>query len=500
MRKVALFAGMLTASVLAGGATAYTVAKATEKENGARRPAVEFASNVGTHFTAYEEGGYPDLTYAAENAVKGVVNIVNTQEIPTSAGRYGEEYGGGFEQFFDLFGIPRGYERPQQPQRPREQKSGGSGVIISPDGYIVTNNHVVENASKLKVTLNDKRSFDAKVIGTDPTTDVALIKIEAEDLPTIPMGDSDDLRLGEWVLAIGSPYGLQSTITAGIVSAKGRDIHAGPYDNFIQTDASINPGNSGGPLLNLDGEVIGINTAIAASGQGIGFAIPSKLASSIIEQLKSGQKVSRGWIGVTIQDLDDVTAKALGLKDQKGALIGSVMPNEPAAKAGLKAGDIVIKIGSTPINNASDLTRVIASYKPNNKVNVTAIRDGKEKQFTVQLGERNTNSQAGNKDIQKGSNLGLSLRELSNQDRQALRIPENINGILIVDVKQNGLAAKAGIMPQDIILAANLKPVKSIKELTDILDNESKKRGAIVLQIYRQGNSFIISIPLEEKK
>ena len=245
---------------------------------------------------------------------------------------------------------------------------------------------------------------------------------------------------------------------------------------------------------------MGINTAIAASGQGIGFAIPSKLASSIIEQLKSGQKVSRGWIGVTIQDLDDVTAKALGLKDQKGALIGSVMPNEPAAKAGLKAGDIVIKIGSTPINSASDLTRVIASYKPNNKVNVTAIRDGKEKQFTVQLGERNTNSQTGNKDIQKGSNLGLSLRELSNQDRQALRIPENINGILIVDVKQNGLAAKAGIMPQDIILAANLKPVKSIKELTDILDNESKKRGAIVLQIYRQGNSFIISIPLEEKK
>ena len=437
---------------------------------------------VTTVSSAFAGIDLPSISPLVKQVGAAVVNISTERMVKDQFGFPGMPRE--FQEFFDQFSPFMG---PQGGTRERMQSALGTGFIISKDGYIVTNNHVVQNADKIYVTLADQNNkqdkAEAKIIGTDSETDLALLKISVKnDLPSVKFGDSDKMEVGDWVVAIGNPFGLSNTVTTGIVSAKGRDIHAGPYDNFIQTDASINPGNSGGPLLNLDGEVIGINTAIAASGQGIGFAIPSKLASSIIEQLKSGQKVSRGWIGVTIQDLDDVTAKALGLKDQKGALIGSVMPNEP------------------PINSASDLTRVIASYKPNNKVNVTAIRDGKEKQFTVQLGERNTNSQTGNKDIQKGSNLGLSLRELSNQDRQALRIPENINGILIVDVKQNGLAAKAGIMPQDIILAANLKPVKSIKELTDILDNESKKRGAIVLQIYRQGNSFIISIPLEEKK
>lgn len=455
---------------------------------------------VATVSTAFAGIALPSISPLVKQVGSAVVNISTERMVKDQFGFPGMPRE--FQEFFDQFGPFMG---PQGGTRERMQSALGTGFIISKDGYIVTNNHVVQNADKIYVTLADQNNkqdkAEAKIIGTDSETDLALLKISVKnDLPSVKFGDSDKMEVGDWVVAIGNPFGLSNTVTTGIVSAKGRDIHAGPYDNFIQTDASINPGNSGGPLLNLDGEVIGINTAIAASGQGIGFAIPSKLASSIIEQLKSGQKVSRGWIGVTIQDLDDVTAKALGLKDQKGALIGSVMPNEPAAKAGLKAGDIVINIGNTPINSASDLTRVIASYKPNNKVNVTVIRDGKEKQFTVQLGERNANSQAGNKDIQKGSNLGLSLRELTNQDRQSLRIPENINGILIADVKQNGLAAKAGIMPQDIILAANLKPVKTIKELTNILDNESKKRGAIVLQIYRQGNSFIISIPLEEKK
>lgn len=407
-----------------------------------------------------------------------------------------------FQEFFEQFGPFMG---PQGGAKERLQSALGTGFIISKDGYIVTNNHVVRNADKIYVTLADQNNkqdkVEAKVIGSDSETDLALLKISVKkDLPAINFGDSDKMEVGDWVVAIGNPFGLSNTVTTGIISAKGRDIHAGPYDNFLQTDASINPGNSGGPLLNLDGEVIGINTAIAASGQGIGFAIPSKLASSIIEQLKSGQKVSRGWIGVTIQDLDDVTAKALGLKDDaKGALIGSVMPGEPAEKAGLQAGDIVIKIDDTTINNASELTKSIASYKPNQKVKVTAIRDGKEKQFTVQLGERNLNQTSG-KDLQKGSSLGVSLRELTSQDRQTLRIPQNVNGILVTDVKQNGLAAEAGIAPQDIIMAANLKPVKTIKDLTAILDKESKERGAVVLQIYRQGNSFIITVPLDQKK
>lgn len=442
----------------------------------------------------------PSISPLVKQVGSAVVNISTERMVKNQFGLPGMPRE--FQEFFEQFGPFMG---PQGGGKERLQSALGTGFIISKDGYIVTNNHVVRNADKIYVTLaeqnNKQDKVEAKVIGSDSETDLALLKISVKkDLPAINFGDSDKMEVGDWVVAIGNPFGLSNTVTTGIISAKGRDIHAGPYDNFLQTDASINPGNSGGPLLNLDGEVIGINTAIAASGQGIGFAIPSKLASSIIEQLKSGQKVSRGWIGVTIQDLDDVTAKALGLKDDtKGALIGSVMPNEPADKAGLQAGDIVIKIDDTIISNASELTKSIASYKPNQKVKVTAIRDGKEKQFTVQLGERNLNQSAG-KDLQKGSNLGISLRELTSQDRQTLRVPQNVSGILVTDVKQNGLATEAGILPQDIIMAANLKPVKTIKDLTKILDKESKERGAIVLQIFRQGNSFIITVPLNEKK
>lgn len=442
----------------------------------------------------------PSISPLVKQVGPAVVNISTERMVKNQFGFPGMPRE--FQEFFEQFGPFMG---PQGGAKERLQSALGTGFIISKDGYIVTNNHVVKNADKIYVTLaeqnNKQDKVEAKVIGSDSETDLALLKISVKkDLPAINFGDSDKMEVGDWVVAIGNPFGLSNTVTTGIISAKGRDIHAGPYDNFLQTDASINPGNSGGPLLNLDGEVIGINTAIAASGQGIGFAIPSKLASSIIEQLKSGQKVSRGWIGVTIQDLDEVTAKALGLKEEtKGALIGSVMPGEPAEKAGLQAGDIVIKVDDTAISNASELTKSIASYKPKQKVQVTAIRDGKEKQFTVQLGERNLNQSAGN-DLQKGSQLGLSLRELTNQDRQSLRLPQNINGILVTDVKQNGLAANAGIAAQDIILAANLKPVKTIKDLTTILDKESKERGAIVLQIYRQGNSFLITIPLDDKK
>ena len=443
----------------------------------------------------------PSISPLVKQVGSAVVNISTERMVKNQFGGMLPGMPREFQDFFEQFGPFMG---PQGGAKERLQRALGTGFIISSDGYIVTNNHVVKNADKIYVTLSEQNNkqdkVEAKVIGSDAETDLALLKISVKkDLPAIKFGDSDKMEVGDWVVAIGNPFGLSNTVTTGIISAKGRDIHAGPYDNFLQTDASINPGNSGGPLLNLDGEVIGINTAIAASGQGIGFAIPSKLASSIIDQLKSGQKVSRGWIGVTIQDLDEVTAKALGLKDQKGALIGSVMPKEPADKAGLKAGDIVVKIGDTPISNASDLTKVIASHKPNEKVQITAIRDGKEKQFTVQLGERNL-TQTASKDIQKGSSLGVSLRELTNQDRQSLRLPQNVQGILVTDVKQNGLAAKAGIAPQDIIMAANLKPVKTIKELTTILEKESKARGAIMLQVYRQGNSFIISIPLEEDK
>ena len=319
MKKGIFWVGALLLSMAVGGVTAYSVTKTMEKQkSGAKSSSVNapasFASKVGSHFTSYDQGSYPDLTYAAENAVKAVVNIVNTRE-STMRNGYAD---GGYEQFFDFFGIPRGQFKGQQP---RVQKSGGSGVIISPDGYIVTNNHVVENASELKVTLNDQRTFDAKLIGTDPTTEVALIKIDATDLPTLPIGNSDDLRLGEWVLAIGSPYGLTNTITAGIVSAKGRNLDAlqSQYrlESFIQTDAAVNPGNSGGALVNAKGELVGINTLIQSeTGSYIGysFAVPTSIVQKVVVDLKEYGVVQRAILGIQYTEVNERFLESESLK------------------------------------------------------------------------------------------------------------------------------------------------------------------------------------------
>lgn len=441
----------------------------------------------------------PSISPLVKQVGPAVVNISTERMVKSQFGGF-RGMPREFEEFFEQFGPFLG---PQGNGKEQLQSALGTGFIISEDGYIVTNNHVVQHADKIYVNLADKKvksaKVEAKIIGLDPETDLALLKINVkEDLPTVKFGDSDNMEVGDWVVAIGNPFGLSNTVTTGIISAKGRDIHAGPYDNFIQTDASINPGNSGGPLLNLNGEVIGINTAIAASGQGIGFAIPSKLASNIIEQLKNGKKVSRGWIGVTIQDIDEVTAKALGLKGDGGALIGSVMPHEPADKAGLKAGDIIIQVENTAIKSASDLTRAIASYKPNSKITMLVVRDGNELKLPVTLGERNLSQNGQQATIEKGTSLGLSLRDLNIEDRQKLRLPQDLNGVIVADVKSDGQAAKAGIMPGDVIMAANLKPIKNVQDIINIMNKEGKKRGAIVLQIYRQGNAFIITVPLEK--
>ncbi|MBP3533966.1 MAG: trypsin-like peptidase domain-containing protein, partial [Alistipes sp.] len=291
MKKSAfLFAGVCAASALVGaGVSAYVVADrlgSSEASVEYVERAVEHSPSVGSHFTSYTPESYPDLTYAAENAVKAVVNIESIQEVEVGGSRRG------FDPFFEFFGIPQGYGEQGAPQK-REQRSGGSGVILSEDGYIVTNNHVVENASKLRVKLNDGRTFDARIIGRDPATDVALIKVEAENLPTLPFGSSDALRLGEWVLAIGSPFDLQSTITAGIVSAKARRLDVIPsefrIESFIQTDAAVNPGNSGGALVNTRGELVGINTVIKSStGSYIGysFAVPESIVRKVVMDLK----------------------------------------------------------------------------------------------------------------------------------------------------------------------------------------------------------------------
>lgn len=443
----------------------------------------------------------PDFVPLAKNAGPAVVNISTEREVESPVMDMFNFPG--MERFFEQFGGPFGNMRPGQPAPKRKSSALGSGFIISADGYIVTNNHVVDGADKVTVKLNGDKSagLPAKIVGTDEETDLALLKVESsEKLPVLKFGNSDAMEVGDWVVAIGNPFGLSNTVTAGILSAKGRDIHSGPFDNFLQTDASINPGNSGGPLINMEGEVIGINTAISANGQGIGFAIPSNLASKVINDLREGKKVSRGWLGVTIQDLDENMAKALGLKKVGGALIGSVLPDEPADKAGLRAGDVIIRVGDHDIDSASALTRSVANLKPDTKVDVVALRDGKEVKVTVKLGERASHSTVAKDSGQsEGTELGVNVQPLTPDDARALQLSGDVKGLLVVDVKNGSAAAEGGLRPGDVILSANLKPVTRVDELSSIVRKEGKERGAVMLQINRRGDSFFVTVTLDKK-
>lgn len=446
----------------------------------------------------------PDFSELAAKSGPAVVNIGTERK--TSGGGpedfFGEMFRNmppGFEKFFDQFGGKRGGKRPQM-----KQKSLGSGFLVSADGYIVTNNHVVSGADVIRVTLDQSNgkseALTATLIGADEETDLALLKVDAKkSLPFLTFGNSDQLKVGEWLLAIGNPFGLDHTVTAGILSAKNRNIHAGPFDNFLQTDASINPGNSGGPLLNMAGQVVGINTAIIASGQGIGFAIPSNMAAKIIDQIKSGKKISRGWIGVSIQDVEENTAKALGMNEAKGALVGNVMENEPAAKGGVQDGDIILAVDGKNIEDASALLRAIADKAPGSKAVLTVWRDGKNVDLTVTLGERQssqTDGRAGKGQKQQNEGqLGISVRPLKEEERRELQLNKD-EGLLIVDVNPDKPGAEADLRPGDVILKANLKPVNSVQALSRIVKEEGMQRGAIMLQIERRGDVYFRTVPL----
>ncbi|SDN23659.1 serine protease Do [Desulfonauticus submarinus] len=449
--------------------------------------------------------GLPDFTELAEKAGKAVVNIGTVKVIkgPNLRGFFHNFPRGGtpFDDFFDQFEKFFG----RQLEKPRKQRSLGSGFIISPDGYIVTNNHVVEGADQIKVTFHSKngeKTYNAKIVGTDPETDLALLKINAHNLPTLEFGDSDKLKVGQWVVAIGNPFGLDHTVTAGIVSAKGRVIGEGPYDNFIQTDASINPGNSGGPLLNLDGKVIGINTAIIASGQGIGFAIPSNLAKRVIEQLKKNKKVRRGWLGVTIQDVDENTAKALGLEKAKGALVASVTPGDPADKAGVKPGDVIIAVNGRPVEDSSDLTRKIGNLLPGTKITISVWRKGKIKELKVILGERDLRKLARTSSkVQEFTfgELGISVRPITPKEAKALGL-NSVKGLLITAVEDNSLADRSDIRPGDVILEANGHEVDSVHELEKIYLKDAKPKKVLMLLLRRNGQNLFRTISLEDIK
>ena len=459
--------------------------------------------------------GSTQFTELAQQGGPAVVNINTEKTVKSRYGSddiFGEMFRGlppGFEQFFGPF-QQKGRKGKGKRSQPK-QKSLGSGFIISADGYIVTNNHVVEGADVIRVTLDDKNGkggepVKAKLVGADSETDLALLKIEVkQDLPFLKFGDSDSLKVGEWVMAIGNPFGLDHSVTAGILSAKGRNINAGAFDNFLQTDASINPGNSGGPLINMQGEVIGINTAIIASGQGIGFAIPSNMAKDIISQIKDSKKVSRGWMGVTIQDLDEHAGKALGLPSNKGALIADVQPGQPAEQAGIQEGDVVTKIDGKAIEDRDDLLRTVAGKRPGTEIKVEVYREGEYKTFSVKLGDRQSNLEGTNdksgisKDKDKGSiQLGMTVRPLTSEELSQLD-GDIKGGLLIIDVDDDKPAAEAGLAPGDVILKANMKPVRTLSDLSKIVNGEGAKRGAVVLQVYRSGAVFFRSIELEKK-
>lgn len=445
----------------------------------------------------------PSFVELAAKCGPAVVNI-NTERKGSDNGAeefFGEMFKNmppGFEKFFDQFGGKRPGNKGHGGRIPmRKQRSLGSGFFVSSDGYIVTNNHVVEGADVIRVTLDNggkSRNFKAALIGADEETDLALLKVEATDLPFLTFGNSDNLQVGEWLLAIGNPFGLDHTVTAGILSAKGRNIRSGPFDNFLQTDASINPGNSGGPLLNMAGQVVGINTAIVASGQGIGFAIPSNMAAKIIDQIKNGKKVSRGWLGVTIQDVDENGAKALGLNEPTGALIGKVMDNEPAQKAGLKDGDVILAVDSKNIENSAELLRAIADKAPGSAATLTIWRDGKTMNVTVTLGERKVphseNMTRENRGQANENSLGLTVRPLKKNERAEYKVPEG-EGLMIVDVDPDKAAAEADLRPGDIILKANQTPINSSEELSRLVREVGAKRGAIMLQIQRDGEVYL---------
>ncbi len=386
------------------------------------------------------------------------------------------------EDLLERFFGPRYYRRPPQE---RQQVGQGSGFIISSDGYILTNNHVVGGADKIVVTLQDGKKFDdAKIIGTDPKSDVALIKIEGEDLPVIELGDSDALDVGEWVIAVGSPFGLQATVTVGVVSAKSRGVGLAEYEDFIQTDAAINPGNSGGPLLNIEGKAIGLNTAIfSQSGgyMGIGFAIPINLARSITDQLKKSGKVTRGYLGIVMhpEKITPELAEVFGLKDNKGVLITEVMPDSPADKAGLKRRDIIVEMDGEAVEDWQSFRNIVAMLEPGKKVTLNVFRDGKKKEIKVEIGSLEEGQVAlGMSDV--AEKLGLQVQDLT--DELAKRFGyEDAKGVIVTGVTERSPADRAGIGAGMLIVSVNRKDISTVKEFSEALEESSKTKKALLL-------------------
>jgi serine protease Do len=433
----------------------------------------------------------------AQSVRPAVVNIATTQKprpVERRRGQVPPSVPGPFREFFgDEF-----FERffGEQPQR--ERRSLGSGVIVDKRGYILTNNHVIERADEIEVRLADKRRFKATVVGKDPKTDLAVIKVDsAEALPVARLGDSTTIRIAEWVMAIGNPFGLDQTVTVGVVSAVGRsDVGITMYEDFIQTDASINPGNSGGPLVNLSGEVIGINTAIVASGQGIGFAIPINMAREIADRLIGQGRVVRGWLGIGIQELTDELAAQFGVKPEDGVLVGNVMKDSPAEKGGLKTGDIIQEFNDTKIANVRQLQREVAKAPVDTPAKVKVIREKQPLTLTVVLGEQPSEAAAApaEKPAETAERFGFSVQDLTPELREQLKIQAEA-GAVVSGVEEASPAARAGLRAGDVIVEANRERVRSVADFSRIL-GQVRRGSNLLLLVQRDGSSrFVVIAP-----
>ena len=456
------------------------------------------AAQVAAPRAASSPGSFADVIETVSPAVVNIMISKVEQAQPTGfdlpepraqRGQRGQQFP--FDEFFGRF-----FDQPGQQKRERRSEGQGSGFIIDSSGYIVTNNHVADGADKIVVTMQDGRKFDATLVGHDAKTDLALIKVNATGLPHVAFGDSDHARVGDWVVAIGNPFGLGGTATAGIVSARGRDIQSGPYDDYLQLDAPINFGNSGGPVFNANGDVIGVTTAIFSPNGGnigIGFAIPANQAKNVITELRNNGSVERGWLGVQIQNLDDELAASLGVPNQHGALVAEVLKDGPAAHGGVLAGDVITRFNDHEIDSAHTLSRVVADAAPSKAAKVTVWRDGKSRELNVKLGEAAKSEQVADARAQANgpqatAGLGLTLRPLTDEDRAQLSVPSDVNGALVVAVAPDSTAADKGVRPGDVITRVNQQSVKNPAEALAAL-NAAKKSNSRALLLVRRGDS-----------
>ncbi|ESR01243.1 DegQ family serine endoprotease [Stutzerimonas kunmingensis] len=444
----------------------------------------------------------PDFTPLVESASPAVVNISTKQKVQSR---------GATAQMPELEGLPPIFREffehsiPQMPGAPgrgqqREAQSLGSGFIISEDGYVLTNNHVVADADEIIVRLPDRSELEAKLIGADPRSDVAVLKVEGKGLPTVKIGRSDELKAGEWVLAIGSPFGFDHTVTAGIVSATGRSLPNESYVPFIQTDVAINPGNSGGPLFNLDGEVIGINSQIfTRSGgfMGLSFAIPIDVAMDVANQLRTEGKVSRGWLGVVIQEVNKDLAESFGLERPAGALVAQVMDGGPAARGGLRVGDVILSLNDKPIVMSADLPHLVGALKPGSSARMEVVRDGDRKMLDVKIGampeEGESVAASGGGQERSDNRLGVKVTELTDEQKKSLDLP---GGVVITEIL-NGPAAMIGLRPGDVITHLNNQAINSAATFARVAEQLPKNRS-VSMRVLRQGRASFITFKLAE--